>query len=131
VLTRAMARTLYGGTHFNQPSPFLAELPDNVCSHVQGDRLDLSRLVGQKPQAPPQREAPALAGTSRQTQAQHGQPDLSHYLGHRVRHPILGEGVVMSLSGHGKTRCLLIQVDDGTVHQILERYANLEIIGDA
>jgi DNA helicase II / ATP-dependent DNA helicase PcrA len=49
-------------------------------------------------------------------------------LGKRVRHPLLGEGIVAGMSGTGANLQLIIQLDDGGVHHLLARYANLEVL---
>jgi hypothetical protein len=51
-------------------------------------------------------------------------------LGKRVRHPLLGEGIVSGISGSGSNLQLILQLDDGGVHHLLARYANLEVLED-
>ena len=51
-------------------------------------------------------------------------------LGQRVRHKLLGEGVITAVSGSGGDRQYVIQLEDGIEHQLLARYAKLEVISD-
>ncbi|MGI8905426.1 MAG: ATP-dependent helicase [Candidatus Sumerlaeaceae bacterium] len=51
-------------------------------------------------------------------------------LGKRVRHPLLGEGIVAGVSGSGSNLQLILHLDDGGVHHLLARYANLEVLED-
>lgn len=51
-------------------------------------------------------------------------------LGARVRHPLLGEGIVAGVSGTGANLQLILQLDDGGTHHLLARYANLQVLSD-
>lgn len=51
-------------------------------------------------------------------------------LGTRVRHMLLGEGTITGISGNGGGLQYIIQMEDGTEHHLLARYARLEAISD-
>lgn len=51
-------------------------------------------------------------------------------LGTRVRHMLLGEGVITAISGNGAGLQYIIQMEDGTEHHLLARYAKLETLPD-
>lgn len=51
-------------------------------------------------------------------------------LGTRVRHGLLGEGVITGMSGAGGDLQYIIQMEDGIEHHLLARYARLEVVRD-
>lgn len=51
-------------------------------------------------------------------------------LGSRVRHALLGEGIIAGVSGSGNNLQYVIQMDDGTEHHLLAQYARLETISN-
>lgn len=51
-------------------------------------------------------------------------------LGSRVRHGLLGEGIISGVSGSGNSLQYVIQMDDGTEHHLLAQYAKLQIVND-
>jgi DNA helicase-2/ATP-dependent DNA helicase PcrA len=117
-LTRSSARMLYGETRYAEPSVFLRELPRDVLTPLVPSELDLDG------NAPPADPLPAPADLSAPRQVAAGR----FRLGERVRHPILGEGVITGIQGGGREASVLIQLDGGEVHQLLLRYAHLEVV---
>jgi len=77
------------------------------------------------PPAPPRPQRPAPLATPSAAPASRGR---SIPLGSRVRHSLLGEGVISGVSGSGSDLQYVIQMDDGTEHHLLARYARLEIV---
>lgn len=51
-------------------------------------------------------------------------------LGTRVRHVMLGEGVISGVSGSGKNLQYLLQMEDGSEYQLQAHYAKLEVLPD-
>jgi DNA helicase-2/ATP-dependent DNA helicase PcrA len=51
-------------------------------------------------------------------------------LGARVRHALLGEGTVTGIRGTKDDQRILVRFDNGTVTQLLTKYAGLEVISD-
>lgn len=118
VLTRSDSRMLYGGIRFNMPSAFLRELPPDALQPLAGAQFIRGEAYP-KPRPRPNEHAPATAT-----------PRLGntvYQLGQRVRHPILGEGIITGVSGSGNSLSLILQID-GQMHKLLARYANLELV---
>lgn len=122
VLTRSGSRLLYGETRCNSPSVFWRELPKDIV-----EPLDLGK---QLPSAAGTR-APRTATSSTAHSGAAGPHRVcaGGELGQRVRHPLLGEGTIAGMSGSGKSATILLRLDDGQIHKLLARYANLEFLG--
>lgn len=89
-LSWAESRRLHGSEHYPTPSRFLAELPRELLREVRADgqsgvmpAMRVPRSTQPLPAGQPQEDANSLR------------------LGQRVQHRIFGEGVVLSLEGHG------------------------------
>ena len=102
-LTSAWRRTLFGGTHANPPSRFLKELPDGLVDSQEPPSP--TRRGGAKPQA-----ATATG-------------DIAP--GDRIRHPQLGPGEVLEISGQPEREEALVRFDEGGTKRMLLAYAPL------
>ena len=79
----------------------------------------------------PQQRQMAVAPEPRQTSAAPAVRGRSLPLGTRVRHALLGEGLITGVSGSGGELQYVIMMDDGTEHHLIARYARLEALADA
>ncbi len=134
-LSYSRARMWYGEIIYPNASPFLNELPHEIVEAVRDpydfDYIRLREMVqepgpgGERlvvaPGRPPAGQAPAPA-------APPPRPHGRYHLGMRVRHPMLGEGVIAGLSGKGANAKVLLQTDDGTMFNLLASHAKLEPI---
>lgn len=153
VLTRAQSRVWYGEVRNNPPSGFLTELPRELIVPLDpynptfggggdGSGTETSQWAegvnsrrGTGYSNAPVYGHPSSKGTldePRSAPPPAPAATRSSYkgisLGTRVRHPILGEGIVTGLSGSGSETKLLFQGDDGGMYELLVRHARLEII---
>lgn len=118
VLTRSDSRMLYGGIRFNMPSAFLQELPADAVQPLAGAQFIRSETHPKPPPRPKREQIPMAAPRLGNT---------IYQLGQRVRHPLLGEGIITGVSGSGGSLSLILQID-GKMHKLLARYANLELV---
>lgn len=133
VITRSGARTHYGSYESTIPSSFLNELPFDRIQLLETEELvraveACEPKTGEAPpaQAESQRIIPPIPPPLRAAPPQHSR-DSKYHLGQKVRHPLLGEGIIAGISGAGSSETLIIQ-GDGKTHKLLARYANLEIL---
>jgi DNA helicase-2/ATP-dependent DNA helicase PcrA len=106
-LSWAQSRMIYRETRWNQPSRFLAELPDGV---LEGQGAYPTRRAGiQKTVAP----EPAWSSTG---QLQTGQ---------RVSHNVFGVGTILGTKGEGAMRKVVVRFESDELVELLERYAQL------
>jgi DNA helicase-2/ATP-dependent DNA helicase PcrA len=117
-LTRSKSRMLYGEPRYPDPSIFLRELPREVLTPLVPGEPEVGDAEVSAA-APPPHTVPAAS------------PRVAagrYRLGDRVRHAILGEGIITGIQGGGLDTSVLIQLDGGDVHQLLLRYAHLEVL---
>ena len=103
-LTHAWSRSLFGGSNYNPPSRFFSEIPSHLVENTQSDReaaagLKVSEGFGHEP----------LAVSS----------------GDTVVHDKWGEGVVISVQGHGQRAEATIAFGDVGEKRLLLAYAPL------
>ncbi len=159
VLSRAAQRMYYGETRFNDESRFFHELPPDIVRPLHpynpefhDNAEDAPKDIGighaPTPSAAVQRgfpttryapvrtpfgrgPAPAPAAPSQvRPTVEPAVRGRSIPLGTRVRHMLLGEGIVTAISGSGAGLQYIIQMEDGTEHHLLARYAKLEALPD-
>jgi DNA helicase-2/ATP-dependent DNA helicase PcrA len=121
LLTCARRRRIAGRYQDREDSPFLLELPDDELEVSQSPELFYDH-----------RTAGAYSFFGRQKPAQVDIDDDSAggdlRRGRRVRHPTLGEGVVMEFEGEGDTAKITVFFDRAGKRKLVARYANLELI---
>ncbi|MBW3661998.1 MAG: DNA helicase PcrA [Actinobacteria bacterium] len=104
-LTHASHRTLWGGTSYNPPSRFLAEVPEEL--------VELRRAGGgSAAQRVRDREVVSFEGEE-------------FRVGDRVRHPRYGAGVIVRLAGQGENTEATVVFEDEGQKQLLLAYAPL------
>ncbi len=105
-LTCAAERFRFGSRSHSVPSRFLREIPPEV---IDGDT-----------------HTPAGGDSSLDYSYSQGDaPDVAPGL--RVRHPVFGPGVVLSVAGNEPNQKLKIRFERAGVKTVLVRYANLEL----
>lgn len=156
VLSRAAERMYYGERRYNDESRFFHELPADIIRplhpynpmfHDTAEDAPKDLDLGYPISAP---AAAASRGFSTPRYAQPRTPfgrgpapaapsrpyiepavrGRSFPLGTRVRHMLLGEGVIASVSGNGAELEYIIEMDDGMQHHLIARYAKLEALPD-
>ena len=122
-LSTCRRRRIAGRYQDQMESQFLAELPEELTEVTESPELFRSPRVrgvysffGQADEA--------LGGND--DTAEFG--DLVVRRGARVRHPSLGEGVVMGLDGEGDDAKLTVYFDHAGKRKLVARYANLEMV---
>ena len=109
-LTHAWSRTLFGASSYNPPSRFLNEIPPELITEVEAD--------GSVAEKRREREAPAMK-----------RPSIDVAAGDTVRHRRFGEGVVISISGHGGDAEVVVMFEEEGEKRLLLAYAPLEKVG--
>lgn len=122
-LLRAERRTGWGTVIANPPSMFLDDLPAGIRREILADgRSAPSRfLAGARPESStPPASAPATGGG----------PKLATLIeGDKVRHPVFGEGVVVSCKEIPDDAELTIAFRDAGVKRLLQSLARLDRVG--
>jgi DNA helicase II / ATP-dependent DNA helicase PcrA len=114
-LSACRRRRVAGRFQDQQPSPFLDEIPRNLIqtedspAFYDGERTrGVATFFGQDHDASPaEAESPLRKGK-------------------RVRHPQLGEGVVLAVEGHGEAMKLTVFFERAGKRKLVAKYANLE-----
>ncbi len=153
MLSRAQSRVWYGEVRYNQPSGFLRELPTDIVAPMdphnpvfgessgaghesvdwaeglrkqRGTGFGGGRSYGHasaRESLDEPRSAPPPAATRSSFKG--------IALGARVRHPLLGDGVVTGMAGSGPETKFVFQGDDGGLYELLARHARLELLPES
>jgi DNA helicase-2/ATP-dependent DNA helicase PcrA len=115
LLSACRRRRVAGRFQDQQPSPFLYEIPEALVqtedspSFHDGERTRgvANFFGGAREAAPVEEESPLRKGK-------------------RVRHPQLGEGVVLAVEGQGETMKLTVFFERAGKRKLVAKYANLE-----
>jgi DNA helicase II / ATP-dependent DNA helicase PcrA len=149
-LSRAASRVWYGDIVYPNPSSFLNELPRDAVELVEDpyafdynalneavQALDLHRSPDARAALPPRRHFEPALSPFAPTTAAAAAPVAIRPRGHsrfqpgtRVRHPMLGEGVIAGVSGRGVELKLLLHLDDGSMFNLLATHARLEVLSE-
>ncbi len=154
-LTCCRRRRIAGRYQDQMESPFLSELPDQLVDVQQSPSLFVSerfdqrassvysffgqdrggaRPASQPSAAIPQRPAPAPRPTTPGFRERTVVPDPAAAprrairRGSRVRHPTLGQGVVLELEGQGDEAKITVFFDKAGKRKLVARFANLEML---
>ncbi|HEX9844151.1 MAG TPA: 3'-5' exonuclease, partial [bacterium] len=112
-LCYAEQRRLHGMEAYSEPSRFLGEVPRELLEEVR-PRMNVSRPVAMRYGG-----GGALAGDDAGT-------GLS--LGQRVGHPKFGEGIVVTVEGHGAHARVQVNFEAEGSKWLVLQYANLEVL---
>jgi len=104
-ISYAEVRRLHGRDNYGAPSRFLGEMPTDMLSEVRAG-------------------LPRAGGWSKPVSA--GQPTGSIQLGGRVRHNSFGDGVVLSVEGHGEHTRVQVNFESVGNKWLVLAYANLQ-----
>ena len=122
-LTHAVKRQLYGGDHYNLPSRFLDEMPQELIEKTE---------VQSRPKRFPERR------DDDDLDQRHGFEDGSFEdssasnglkIGLTVQHPAFGVGVVKGREGHGERQKVTVYFNNGQVKTLVVKFANLSVVG--
>ncbi len=147
ILTYCGHRVYYGEPRYDFPSPFLNELPAKGVLRVDASRTNWARLVhalgqscfaaeGEEFELSKTKEeerenvrSTVRPAVSRKVPAElvEGRPGRTDLLGKRVRHPLIGEGIVVETGGTGKDRYYIVEADDGSRTKFMARFAKFEV----
>lgn len=128
VLSWSRSRRLYGDIRSCNPSSFVHEMPREHLQMLSD--FDMQAPVPRELERPAAATPPEARRGRRVTAVAEGReadPGTPYRLGQRVRHPILGEGLITGISGSGNSTALIVQVDD-RMHRLLAKYAALELL---
>jgi DNA helicase-2/ATP-dependent DNA helicase PcrA len=122
-LTFANRRRLFGVGSYQAPSPFLADIPDDL---IKGDPLPRHTGMSISFGDPAKMHHGYPAGSPRPAK----QFSDSHYrIGDRIRHRDFGDGTVISKSGGANDLKIRISFDRGGTKTLMVRLAPIEKIG--
>ncbi len=103
-LTHAWSRTLFGGTQYNPPSRFLAEIPEHLVEEVKANKRGSRRRAGSWGDSyggAAHRERQVESALRPRAPAPSGADQLGLRIGDDVRHKKFGEGVILGIEGSG------------------------------
>ncbi len=117
-LTRAYTRMLAGKTTYNQPSRFLAHIPEQLLDN----EYENTAQRGAKPTQSAYRAQPRppIAQVSRKSEV------FDFTNGERVRHRAFGEGVILAITPMGGDNMVEIKFDSGATKKLMASYIKLE-----
>ncbi|WP_425479785.1 ATP-dependent helicase [Dehalogenimonas alkenigignens] len=133
-LLRAFRRSLMGGSTVNEPSRFLDAIPSNLTTEAVSPNepvqplIPLQKKLYQYAERPPQVQAAqvsksAAPGLSRA----HVKPSAPAYkTGDQVRHPVFGDGVVISTLPVKDDHEIVVSFKDKGLKKLLLSFAKLE-----
>ncbi|MEN6626515.1 MAG: UvrD-helicase domain-containing protein [Candidatus Sumerlaeia bacterium] len=130
-LSRADSRTLHGRPCYNTPSLFLREVPSELMRTLDDARREWgerARERAERPERPTMRESRPAPEPEIIERPSGGGGKFS--LGQRVTHERLGEGEIIGIRGEGDQRKISVKFDAGLEMEILERYGNIQPVGD-
>jgi DNA helicase II / ATP-dependent DNA helicase PcrA len=139
-------RRMHGQFREQNPSPFLAEIPDAVTERVVHGRPRYQQRAPSpsyrnfQQAAPPRprqdatnvlsffKDAPVKFDPAaiNAVQAPAGSPKKELTRGARVRHPQFGDGVILRMEGSGENAKLTVYFDRAGTKKFIARYAKLE-----
>jgi DNA helicase-2/ATP-dependent DNA helicase PcrA len=105
----AASRLQFGKVRWNVPSPFLYELPRDLL--VPAAEAIQQECFYEGDNSPKQRSV-----------------SIESPVGRKVVHPFFGEGEIIGIKGTNPKRKLVIAFSDGLIHEILEKYAQLQYL---
>lgn len=114
-------RRRFGTTTSSFPSPFLAEVPDaclRKIDRVYREERPVRAAPPPGPRESVQQPMPLYEDFS--------QEDRPLQTGTKVRHPIWGRGIILSLSGFSDNMKAVIRFDNSAVKKVMVKYAKLE-----
>ncbi|HVR28291.1 MAG TPA: UvrD-helicase domain-containing protein [Thermoanaerobaculia bacterium] len=117
-LSACRRRRVAGRFQDQEPSPFLDEIPGLLVEGQGGPshRYDHERTRG------------VAAFFGRREDRTCSQEERPLAKGRRVRHPQLGEGVVLSVEGQGEAMKLTVFFERDGKRKLIAKYANLELV---
>ena len=110
-LVHAFRRTMYGESQVNEPSRFIADIPDHLIAG-RGEALD-----EEEPRYRWQVQWPVAAGPAVAAQFETGD---------RVRHRIFGEGIVIESKVTGADEEVTVAFEEEGIKHLLTSFAKLE-----
>jgi len=129
-LTYAEQRRMHGVDSYGAPSRFIAEIPAELVEEVR-PKVQVSRpAYGATPRDYASRPSGASYG-SRPAVSRPRYQDESPgglKLGQRVRHQKFGDGVVLSVEGHGDNARVQVNFERQGTKWLMMGYANLEVV---
>jgi DNA helicase-2/ATP-dependent DNA helicase PcrA len=134
-LTSAASRKIYGKSHWNVASRFVAEagLRPEAPAPVQNSFGSWGgRAAPAAPKPPRPGESGGVIGGFDPDEAPESVPSAAPggprplRVGQRVRHPMFGAGKILNKTGTGENVKVTVLFDSGSRKDILARYANFE-----
>lgn len=112
-LTYAETRRLHGQEAYHRPSRFIREIPPDLMEEVRL-RTQISR--------------PVYSGKTRDTSQTYTVPveESGFHLGQHVRHPVFGEGTILSFEGQGPHARIQVKFNTVGAKWLVASYAKLE-----
>lgn len=122
-LSRADSRMAFGRVQWNVPSLFLQELPPELLQEIDEEEFTWVKEAHER----------RTSHRTAERRTRNADPSRrnaypSIFPGQRVRHPCLGEGIVIAVRGDADALVVSIQLDNGEQHDVLTKHAQLEHI---
>ena len=141
VLSRSTSRMLYGQVRYNLPSKFLMELPQTMvteysrkgfCQDSQAECSEVSgSVITAKPFQTRNYSRGVLPMPTHQGVSSGSVGKRAKYtVGRKVRHPILGEGLIVEVVDSAQPSITVCFNNEQTM-QLLTKYAKLEVLDDS
>ncbi|MBX7245620.1 MAG: UvrD-helicase domain-containing protein [Candidatus Sumerlaeaceae bacterium] len=133
VLTRSSTRVMYGEIRYCIPSDFLRELPAEVVEPLDFGSFDFLALRpgfgnGEPSSCASEKAQHSISAEVEPTKSEKPRSVGGYEIGMRVRHPILGDGLIVGITDGGRDARLLFRGADGKNTQLMARYSNLEVL---
>ena len=107
----ATRRHVYGGEHFNPPSRFLEEMPEELIERM-GHQAQVS---------------PHALSHNDFDQRQDYERESGYRNGANVRHPTFGTGVIRRSEGSGENQKVTVYFQSGQIKTLMVKFANLSL----
>lgn len=128
-LSYAEARRLFGSETRNRPSRFIQEIPDELVDSVRPTIRTTSTFASGNYGSSNSYRASKGGFSARNSDMGNALSEhKSLSLGSRVRHPMFGEGVIVSASGQGAHVSVTVAFEGEGVKELMLQYAKLEVI---
>jgi DNA helicase-2/ATP-dependent DNA helicase PcrA len=124
-LSYAEQRRMHGIDSYGAPSRFIAEIPAVLVEEIR-PRVQVSRPAYVPASRPAPSRPSAGPGMGRQRYQDESPGGLK--LGQRVRHQKFGDGVVLSVEGHGSNARVQVNFERQGTKWLMMGYANLEAV---
>lgn len=124
-ITYAETRRLHGNEMYHRPSRFIREIPENLIQEVRLRTTTVSTTGFRAARST--QSTPTSSTAIKRTPIAEDMPD-GFRLGQRVKHPVFGEGTILSYEGSGAHARIQIKFTKVGAKWLVASYAKLEAV---